>query len=88
MSPTEPLHGTEIAIVGMVGRFPGARNLDEFWRNLRDGVESIHFPDDAELETLGVDPSIWCAIRIRLWILSCAFASIGFSGQICSKKPK
>jgi acyl transferase domain-containing protein len=26
-----------IAIVGMVGRFPGARNLREFWRNLAAG---------------------------------------------------
>ena len=25
----------------MAGRFPGARNTTEFWRNLRDGVESI-----------------------------------------------
>ena len=22
----------EVAIVGMCGRFPGARNVDEFWR--------------------------------------------------------
>ena len=37
----------EIAIVGMAGRFPGARSLGEFWRNLRDGVESISFyPED------------------------------------------
>jgi acyl transferase domain-containing protein len=32
-----------IAIVGMAGRFPGARDVDELWRNLRDGVESITF---------------------------------------------
>jgi phthiocerol/phenolphthiocerol synthesis type-I polyketide synthase E len=30
-----------IAIIGMSGRFPGAKNPDEFWRNLRDGVESV-----------------------------------------------
>ena len=30
-----------IAIIGMTGRFPGARNLDQFWRNLADGVESV-----------------------------------------------
>ena len=30
----------DIAIVGMAGRFPGAGNIDEFWQNLRDGVES------------------------------------------------
>ena len=35
----------------MAGRFPGARNLDEFWRNLRAGVESISFFSDEELET-------------------------------------
>ncbi len=32
-----------IAIVGMAGRFPGAADVDQFWRNLRDGVESIRF---------------------------------------------
>ncbi|WP_326820143.1 type I polyketide synthase [Streptosporangium sp. NBC_01756] len=30
-----------IAIVGMAARVPGAADLDEFWRNLVDGVESI-----------------------------------------------
>ncbi|HET9710841.1 MAG TPA: beta-ketoacyl synthase N-terminal-like domain-containing protein, partial [Pyrinomonadaceae bacterium] len=39
-----------IAIVGMDGRFPGARNTREFWRNLRNGVESISFFADDELE--------------------------------------
>ncbi|BCL17338.1 type I polyketide synthase [Micromonospora sagamiensis] len=36
---------TLIAVVGMAGRFPGAANLDEFWRNLSGGEESItRFP--------------------------------------------
>ncbi|WP_404791153.1 SDR family NAD(P)-dependent oxidoreductase [Altericista sp. CCNU0014] len=35
-----------IAIIGMAGRFPGARNLTEFWHNLQAGVESITFFDD------------------------------------------
>ena len=30
-----------LAIVGMAGRFPGARDVDEFWRNLSRGVKSI-----------------------------------------------
>ncbi len=34
---------TAIAIVGWAGRFPGARDVDGLWRNLRDGVESISF---------------------------------------------
>ena len=41
---------TDIAIVGMAGRFPGARNVDDFWRNLCAGVESITRFSPAELE--------------------------------------
>ena len=33
--------GLEIAVVGMAGRFPGAPDLNTFWRHLRDGVEGI-----------------------------------------------
>jgi acyl transferase domain-containing protein len=42
-----------IAIVGMAGRFPGARNIQQFWRNLRDGVESIRTLTDNELLAAG-----------------------------------
>lgn len=31
----------DIAIIGVSGRYPGARNLDEFWANLRDGKNAI-----------------------------------------------
>src|SRR5260221_3133443 len=44
-----------IAIVGMAGRFPKAKNIDEFWRNLCDGVEVVSFFSDEELEAAGVD---------------------------------
>lgn len=44
----------EIAVVGMAGRFPGARGPEEFWRNLRDGVESISFYTEAELMAEGI----------------------------------
>jgi non-ribosomal peptide synthase protein (TIGR01720 family) len=44
-----------IAIVGMAGRFPGAANVDAFWANLRDGVESIRPFTDAELRAAGAD---------------------------------
>jgi acyl transferase domain-containing protein len=30
-----------IAVVGLAGRLPGAATIDEFWRNQRDGVESV-----------------------------------------------
>ncbi|MFB9683537.1 type I polyketide synthase [Amycolatopsis plumensis] len=46
-----------IAIVGMAGRFPGAGTVDEFWRNLCDGVESITFFSPDELIAAGVDPA-------------------------------
>ncbi|GAA5179001.1 hypothetical protein GCM10023322_07620 [Rugosimonospora acidiphila] len=46
----------DIAIVGLSGRFPGARDVEEFWDNLRRGVESISFFDDEQLLAAGVRP--------------------------------
>jgi acyl transferase domain-containing protein/acyl carrier protein len=48
----------DIAIIGMAGRFPGARNLDEFWQNLHDGIESITFFTDEELAASGIEPTL------------------------------
>jgi len=45
---------TAIAIVGMAGRFPGARNIAAFWQNLEHGVEAIRRFSDAELLAAGV----------------------------------
>jgi acyl transferase domain-containing protein len=42
----------------MSGRFPGARNLEDFWQNLRNGVESISFFSPQELAAAGVSPAI------------------------------
>ncbi len=44
----------DIAIVGMAGRFPGAKNIDEFWTNLVSGKESIRVLTDEELLRAGV----------------------------------
>lgn len=44
----------DIAIVGMAGRFPGANDIEEFWRKLCAGVESITFFSDSELLARGV----------------------------------
>ncbi|HYG63900.1 MAG TPA: beta-ketoacyl synthase N-terminal-like domain-containing protein, partial [Thermoanaerobaculia bacterium] len=46
-----------VAVIGMAGRFPGARNLDEFWRNLRDGVETVRRFSDEEMLAEGMDPA-------------------------------
>jgi amino acid adenylation domain-containing protein len=51
-------HG-DIAVIGMAGRFPGATDIDAFWENLRNGVESIRFFSDEELLESGVDPQLF-----------------------------
>jgi len=40
-----------VAIIGMSGRWPGARNIHEFWANLAKGVESIAPLKEEDLET-------------------------------------
>ena len=41
---------TDIAIIGMAGRFPGAGDVGTFWRNLCAGIESITHFAPSELE--------------------------------------
>lgn len=45
-----------VAIVGMAGRFPGAGSVDELWRVLDEGQETVRTYVDAELVRAGVDP--------------------------------
>jgi acyl transferase domain-containing protein/NAD(P)-dependent dehydrogenase (short-subunit alcohol dehydrogenase family)/ubiquinone/menaquinone biosynthesis C-methylase UbiE/acyl carrier protein len=52
------MHGSDIAIIGMSCRFPGARDVDEFWLILRDGRECITFFTDEEILACGVDPAL------------------------------
>lgn len=47
-----------VAIVGMAGRFPGASNVDELWRNLLDGLDTTSAFDASEL-----DPSVPTELR-------------------------
>lgn len=46
--------GSAIAIVGMAAHVPGAGSVREFWRNVRDGVESIRPVDEDALRAAGV----------------------------------
>ena len=69
MSDTIPAN---IAIIGMACRFPGADDVDQFWRNTREGVESIRTFDDDQLREAGVpsklinDPSyVKCSAPIN-----------------------
>jgi acyl transferase domain-containing protein/thioesterase domain-containing protein len=45
--------GYDVAVVGVAGRFPGAANVDEYWRNLCAGVESVKFFTEEELRAAG-----------------------------------
>ncbi|MCA9130092.1 MAG: HAD-IIIC family phosphatase [Planctomycetales bacterium] len=44
-----PKGTTDIAVIGLAGQFPGARNAMQFWQNLVEGVNSIVDIDDAQL---------------------------------------
>jgi acyl transferase domain-containing protein len=45
-----------VAVIGLAGRFPGANDVAQFWRNIRAGVTSITRFSDAELEdSFGAD---------------------------------
>ncbi len=50
--------GLEIAIIGMAGKFPGAADVNGFWNNLKNGVESISFFTDEELLAEGEDKKL------------------------------
>ena len=47
-------HLEPIAIIGLAGRFPGAKNVSQLWQNLVAGVESLQVFSDAELAAAGV----------------------------------
>jgi acyl transferase domain-containing protein/acyl carrier protein len=51
-------NGREIAVIGFSGRFPGARDLQQFWQSLRHGQEAVTFLGDEELLAVGVDRAL------------------------------
>ncbi|MFP5263128.1 MAG: beta-ketoacyl synthase N-terminal-like domain-containing protein, partial [Blastocatellia bacterium] len=51
-------YSDDVAIIGMALRVPGARNVEQFWDNLRNGVESISFFSDEELLKWGVPQAL------------------------------
>ncbi len=46
----------DVAIVGLAGRFPGARDAEQYWENLAAGRESITHFGEEELLAAGVSP--------------------------------
>ena len=57
----------DIAIIGLAGRFPGSKDVEEFWKNLCEGRETTKFFTKDELRLAGVsdellnDPDYVCA---------------------------
>src|SRR6185295_14465819 len=50
--------GMEVAVIGMACRFPGAEDVEEFWRNLCAGVESLSRFSAEELIRAGEPASL------------------------------
>jgi acyl transferase domain-containing protein len=44
-----------IAIIGMAGRFPKAKDIAAFWDNIRNARECISFFKEEELSTMGIE---------------------------------
>jgi len=57
-SATESINELDIAVIGMSCRVPGADNIERFWQNLCQGVESINLLSDAALNQAGVDSKL------------------------------
>jgi hypothetical protein len=45
---------TDVAIVSLAGRFPGAATADEYWHNIENGIESITFFTETDLVEAGL----------------------------------
>ncbi len=43
-----PENNTSLAVVGFSGKFPGAKNVNDFWQNLINGTESITVSQNSE----------------------------------------
>src|ERR1051325_2236090 len=58
MNEDKTPHVDGIAIIGLAGRFPGAQDMEQFWDNLRNGVEAISVFSEEELASRGIDAAL------------------------------
>ena len=58
-----------VAVIGVAGRFPGAPDVETFWSNLRNGVESVTYLTEDELLAAGVTLD---TIRDPSYVPACA----------------
>ncbi len=52
-------NASSVAIIGMAGRFPGAKNIDELWQLLKEGRNVTSRLPDEELTAAGVPPEMF-----------------------------
>lgn len=57
-SETPTFGESDIAIVGMAARLPGASSIETYWQNLRDGVGSIRRLSEDDLKSAGVPEAL------------------------------
>ena len=83
MTTDRKYSSTDIAVIGLAGRFPRARDLDEFWQRIRDGVECISELSPEELRESGVpemaiaDPNY---VNATAWLEDAEMFDAGFFG--------
>ena len=73
-----------IAIVGISCKFPGANGPEEFWRNIRDGVDSLTRLTDEEIVASGVDEALMKApnyVKVAACIDDIDMFDAGFFGM-------
>src|SRR5215470_17266363 len=61
---------TSIAVVGMAGRFPGARNVAAFWQNIRESRETIRVFTEQELLAARERPEL---VRDPAYVKACGY---------------
>ena len=58
MQSTDEIRDSDVAVIGMSCRFPGADNVEQFWQNLCAGRETTSFFTDEELLAAGVSAEL------------------------------
>lgn len=54
----DEIRTSDIALVGMACRFPGAPNVEKFWQNLQEGRDTITFFSDEQLLAEGISQDL------------------------------
>jgi acyl transferase domain-containing protein len=58
MNTQEDMRASDVAVIGMACRFPGATTVERFWQNLEEGRDAVVFFSDDDLLAAGVAPEL------------------------------